>query len=167
MVETNHGHFWTSPCHIYKLYIFLILLSLHILRRDDKSADYYENWQTINILQYGNYVYDFTDGLKEGRKSWQYLRENDYPFPNHEKIPLRVVVIAMKGSGDEVLFNLLKQIPGAYFQDFPFEKLSYRPMNRPDTTEASFAANALLDLSNCNHSKILGKIDLNLTLVTF
>ena len=34
-------------------------------------------------------------------------------------------------------------------------KMQYRPMSCPDTLEAAYAAEALLDLSTCNHKKIL------------
>ena len=74
-----------------------------------------------------------------------------------ESQPLRIIITSIKNSGDEILFDIFKKIPGAYVHEFPFVKMQYRPMNRPDTSEAAFAAEALLDLTTCKHKKLLGK----------
>ena len=61
-------------------------------------------------------------------------------------------------SGDDIIYDIFKSLPGAFIHEFPFTKLHFHPVNRADTPEASFAAEALLDLAACNHKKILGKI---------
>ena len=66
-----------------------------------------------------------------------------------------MVIISLKGSGDEILFDMVGKIPGAFVHPFPFEVLNYRPATRPDTFDAKQLTDALMDLTNCNHGKLL------------
>lgn len=104
-----------------------------------------------------NQTYNIRDAIEEGNLSWTFLSEHEYSILENEDIQLRVVVASLLDSGDELIFEALKSTPGAYVHEYPMSRMSFRPLGRPDTPDATFAAETLLELSNCNHSKIHGK----------
>ena len=54
--------------------------------------------------------------------------------------------------------NLLLKFPGIFYHPHPLGKLRFQSNPRPDTLEASQASEFLLELSLCQHSKVVGKL---------
>ena len=75
---------------------------------------------------------------------------------DNDRLPLRIIVTSIHHSGDDIVYDVLKGLPGAFIHEFPLMKLSFHPVVRPDTPEAAYAAEAILDLAACNHKRILG-----------
>ena len=53
--------------------------------------------------------------------------------------------------------NTLLKFPGIYYHPHPLGKLHFQSNPRPDTLAAAQAAEFLLELSLCQHSKVVGK----------
>lgn len=53
--------------------------------------------------------------------------------------------------------NSLLKFPGIFYHPHPLGKLHFQSNPRPDTLEASQASEFLLELSLCQHSKVIGK----------
>jgi len=159
MVDFGGRNIWTS-CHCFKLYACIIFL-LYVHLWGPETTEYEDKNKSkddMNTEIRRNFVGNsdsIQEALKQGNLSWEYLRKQNHQINEGEAQPLRIIITSVKDSGDDVLFNVFKRIPGAYIHEFPFMKMQYRPMSRPDTPEAAYAAEALLDLSTCNHKKIL------------
>ena len=90
------------------------------------------------------------------------FREHKYAIDTRLKIPLRIILGAIPYSGEEILANIFKEIPGLYYQPHPLGKLQFRAIARPDITEATEASEYLLDISLCEHKKLIEKTPLYL-----
>ena len=53
----------------------------------------------------------------------KHFRKQNHQINEGEAQPLRIIITSVKDSGDDVLFNVFKRIPGAYIHEFPFMKV--------------------------------------------
>ena len=50
------------------------------------------------------------------------FRDNNYPIIGQNRLQLRIIVTSIKNSGDDILFTLLKRIPGIFSNEYPLRQ---------------------------------------------